>query len=193
MGHAQVRGKDSLQVELTSPTGIRRQVFFDPQSHLIVKEVAIVGGIDEQILYDDYRPESGVQLPHRIELHRGADAYDITVSRLAINNTMGERVFDFPKKAQVQLPDLKALFKEIDDNQKAIDKIKENYAGTRDEEETEFDKQGKVSKTERKEFTFFFLNGEEVSTLVKKDGNFLSCAEQKIENVKSLKVIEELL
>ena len=49
----------------------------------------------------------------------------------------------------MQLPDLKALFKEIDDNQKAIDKIKENYTGTRSEEETEYDKTGKVTKRER--------------------------------------------
>jgi len=44
---------------------------------------------------------------------------------------VGERTFDFPKKQQVQLPDLKTLFEEIDKNQKAIDKLKENYAGTR--------------------------------------------------------------
>ena len=73
----------------------------------------------------------GLKLPYKIELHRGKEAYDITVTRADVNGTVGERVFDFPKKSQVQLPDLKALFKEIDDNQKAIDKIKENYAGTR--------------------------------------------------------------
>jgi len=28
---------------------------------------------------------------------------------------VGERVFDFPIKSQVKLPDLKALFKEIDE------------------------------------------------------------------------------
>ena len=30
-GHAQVRGKDALQLELTYPTGIQWEVFFDPQ------------------------------------------------------------------------------------------------------------------------------------------------------------------
>jgi len=47
------------------------------------------------------------------------------VTRAAVNGVIGERMFDFPKKSQVQLPDLKALFKQIDDNQKAIDKIKD--------------------------------------------------------------------
>jgi len=101
-------------------------------------------------------------------------------------------VFDFPKKAQVQLPDLKALFKEIDENQKAIDKIKENYTGTRTEEETEYEHDGKLKKREVTEYTFFYLNGEEVSTVVKKDGKPLSEAEEKKENERAQKRIEEL-
>src|SRR5208282_477484 len=60
------------------------------------------------------------------------------------------------------------------------------------EEETEFDKTGKVTKTEAKEYTFFYLNGEEVSTLAKKDGKPLSDDEQKKENEKTQKRIEEL-
>src|SRR6267143_1703453 len=46
VGHAQVRGRDALQVEITTANGVKRQVFFDPQSHLIVKEAATVGGVD---------------------------------------------------------------------------------------------------------------------------------------------------
>jgi hypothetical protein len=189
---AQVRGRETLEIEVTTPAGVKRHVFFDPQTHLIVKEQAAIGGIDEQILYDDYRTVGGVKLPQKIELHRGSESYDIAVTRAVVNGTVGERVFDFPKKSQVQLPDLKALFKEIDSNQKAIDKIKENYAGTRDEEETEYDKTGKVTKRELKEYTFFYLNGDEVSTLVKKDGKPLSDEEQKKENEKTQKEIQNL-
>src|SRR5229473_6476997 len=129
VGHAQVRGRDALQLEATTATGVKRQVFFDAETRLIVKEAATVGGIDEEILYDDYRTVDGVKLPYKMELHRGNDKYNIEVSRAAINGTVGERVFDFPIKSQVKLPDLKALFKEIDDNQKALDKLRENYAG----------------------------------------------------------------
>jgi len=192
VGHAQVRGKDALQLEVTTATGVKRQVFFDPQTHLIVKEAATVGGVEEEILYDDYRTIDGVNLPHKIELHRGSDKYDITVTRAVINGTVGERVFDFPIKSQVKLPDLKALFKEIDENQKAIDKIRENYAGSQSEEETEFEGDGRVKKREANEYTFFYLNGQEVTTRVKKDGKTLSSEEQKKENEKTQKRIEEL-
>src|SRR5216684_9372911 len=60
VGHAQVRGKDALQLELTTATGMKRQVFFDPETHLILKEAAIIGGVEEQILYEDYRAVEGV-------------------------------------------------------------------------------------------------------------------------------------
>jgi hypothetical protein len=192
VGHAQVRGSDALQCEVTTATGMKRQAFFDRQSHLIVKEAATVGGVEEEILYADYRTVDGIKLPHKIELHRGSDKYDVEVTRAAINGTVGERVFDFPIKSQVKLPDLKTLFKEIDDNQKAIDKIKENYTGTRTEESTEFESDGRVKKRETTEHTFFYLNGEEISTLVKKDGKPLSPEEQKKENEKTQKRIEEL-
>ena len=190
VGHAQVRGKDTLQIELTTATGMMRQIFFEPQTHLIVKETAAVGGIEEEIFYDDYRTVEGVKLPHKIELHRGNEKYDISVTRAAINGTVGERVFDFPIKSQVKLPDLKALFKEIDDNQKAIDKIRENYAGSQSEEETEFEGDGNIKKHEINEYTFFYLDGQEITTLVKKDSKPLSEMEQKKENEKTQKRIE---
>jgi hypothetical protein len=191
IGHAQVHGEDALQIEVTTPAGLKREIFFDPQTHLIVKEAAMIGGIDEQILYEDYRTQDGLKLPCKIGLQRGNDVYNISVTRAVVNGTVGERVFDFPKKSQVQLPDLKALFKEIDDNQKAIDKIKENYAGTRAEEETEYDKTGKVTKREAKEYTFFYLGGNEISTLIRKDGKPLGEEQQKKENEKTQKEIRE--
>lgn len=189
---SKVHGREAQEIEVTTMTGVKRHVFFDSQTHLIVQEDATIAGIEEQILYGDYRSVRGLKIPYKIELHRGTETYDITVSRAEVNGTIGERVFDFPKKSQVQLPDLKALFKEIDENQKAIDKLKENYAGTRSEEETEFDKTGKISKRELHEYSFFYLHGREVSTLVKKDGKALSEEEQKKENEKVQKEIQDI-
>jgi hypothetical protein len=192
VGAAQVRGKDAYQLEVATPSGEEWQVYFDAQSHLIVKESAQVDGINQEILYDDYRAESGVQLAHKIELHRGADVFSIDVTRAAVNEPVGERVFDFPRKSQVQLPDLKALFKQIDANQQALDKIRENYAGTKVEEETDYEGSGKPKKPDVRESTFFYLDGTEVSTLVKINGQPLSAEAQKKENARVLKQIDEL-
>jgi len=189
---AQVRGKDASQLQVTMPSGVKWQVFFDAQSHLIVKESALLGGQNQEIFYDDYRPENGVQLPHKIELHRGSAIYSIDVTRAAVNEPVGERVFDFPRKSQVQLPDLKALFKQIDANQQALDKIKENYAGTKIEEETEYEGSVKPKKPDVRESTFFYLDGTEVSTLVKINGQPLNPEAQKKENARVLKQIDDL-
>jgi hypothetical protein len=187
-----VRGKDAYDLELTTPTGVKRHVLLDPTTHLIVKEVAVIGGVEQEVLYDDHRPLNGVKFPYKIELHRGKDVYDISVTRVAVNGPVGERVFDYPRKSQVQLPDLKALFKEIDANQKAIDKLKENYAGTRYEEETEYDKTGKITKRDIKEYNFFYLDGSEISTLTKRDNQPLSEEEQRKENEKTEKEIKDI-
>ena len=191
-GESQVHGRAAQEVELTYPTGVQWHVFFDPQTHLIVEEKAEIAGIPREFYYDDYRVVNGVKVPHKIDLKRGNDSYSISVTRVGVNEPIGERVFDFPMKSQVKLPDLKKLFEQLDANQKQIDKIKENYAGTRLEEETEYDKTGKVTKKEAKEFTFFYLDGDEISTLLKKDGKDLSESEQKKENEQTQKRIEEV-
>jgi hypothetical protein len=192
VGPAQVREKNASQLEVTTPSGVKWQVFFGAQSHLIVKESALVGGVAQEILYNDYSAVNGIQLPHQIELHRGADVYSIDVTRAAVNQPIGERVFDFPRKSQVELPNLKALFKQIDANQKALDKIKEDYAGTKIEEETDYEGNGKAKKPDVRESTFFYLDGEEVSTLVKINGEPLGADAQKKENARVLKQIDEL-
>src|SRR5260370_3806173 len=71
VGHAQVRGKDALQLDGTTATSLRPQGFIDGQTHLIVKEAGTVGGIEEEILYDDYRSVDCVKLPDGIGLQRG--------------------------------------------------------------------------------------------------------------------------
>jgi len=189
-GPVTIAGHATIQVELTFPTGVIWQVFFDQQSHLIDAEKATIAGIPREIHYRDYRAVNGVKVPYQLEIHRAGEFFTVNVTRAAINGTVGERVFDFPIKAQVKLPDLKQLFQEIDANQKQIDKIKENYAGTQVEEETEYDKNGKVTKKEVNEYTFFYLNGDEITTLVKKDGKPLNEEEQRKENEKTSKRIE---
>lgn len=192
VGHAIVDGRDAEQLEVVTASGVRLQEFFDSQSHLLVKELLPAAGAAREILYSDYRPEGGIQFPHRIDLRLGSASYRIGITRATLNAPVAEHVFDFPRKAQTRLPDLKVLFTEIDKNQKAIDKLKENYAGSRTEEETEFAGDGTVKRHETSEYTFFYLLGHEVSTLVKKDGKPLSEAEQKKENERTQKRIREI-
>jgi hypothetical protein len=182
VGTAKLASTEAQQIELTMPTGVKRQLFFDASSHLLKKDSGTIGNAPLEFAYDDYRAEEGVQIPHKLRLHRAGEIYDIIIHRVVVNGVIGERVFDFPRKSQIQLPDLKQLFTEIDGNQKAIDKLKENYTGSRAVEETQYDSSGKVTKLERREETFFYLDGEDISTLVAKDGKPLSDDDQRKEN-----------
>ncbi len=191
-GTMQLEGREVEGVEISLRTGARRNLFFDAQTHLLVKESGDLGGEPQEMLYEDYRPESGVQVAHRLKIHRRSETYNVEITHVGVNQTIGERTFDFPKKQQVQLPDLKKLFEEIDANQKKIDKIREKYSGRRSEEETQMDKNGRITKREINEYTFFYLNGEPVSTLVAKDNKPLPEKEQEKENEHTRKRIEEL-
>jgi len=191
-GSSQLNGRPVSGVELTSQTGAKGILFFDEQTRLLIKETRELAGETCETLYDDYRAEDGIQIAHKLKIKRGSETYDVQVASVAVNQTVGERTFDFPVKSQAKLPDIKKLFEEIDANQKAIDKIRENYAGHRSEEETEMDKNGKTTKRELREYTFFYLSGHEVSTLVSKDNKLLSQTEQEKENESTRKHIEEI-
>lgn len=184
VGAAQVRGRSAFELEVTAASGAMRQVYFDAQTHLVAEEEALMGGVDEKIFYDEYRAVNGVQLPNKIEIDRGGDVYQIQITRAAVNEMVGERVFDFPRKAQVALPDLKALFVEIRANEKANEKLRQKYAGTKIETETDFDGKDGTKKTEVKESTFFYLYGSEVETLEKQDGQPLSAQERTKEDAR---------
>ncbi len=192
VGRSTLDGRNVEQLEVVTASGVKRQEFFDSQTHLLVKESAGPAGSERELVYADYRPEGGIQLPHRIDLRLGPASYRIEITRATLNEQVAERVFDFPRNAQTKLPDPKQLFLEIDKNQHAIDKLKENYAGSRTEEETEYGSNGKVKRHETTEYTFFYLLGHEVSTLVKKDGKPLSEAEQKKEDERAQKRIKEI-
>ena len=192
IAHTTIDGRPSEHVEVVTASGIKREEFFDSQTHLLLRESNPPGAPEREVVYSDYHPERGVPFAHRLALRIGSAVYQIDVTRIALNATVPDHIFDFPRNAQAQLPDLKELFSRIDKNQKAIDKIKENYAGTRSEEQVEYNGDGSVKRRETGEYTFFYFMGEEISTQVKKDGKPLSDAEQKKESEHAQKRVEEI-
>src|SRR5258708_5077802 len=97
---AKVGSRDALEIEITMPTGVKRQFFFDSTSHVLLRESGATGGVPQEMIYDDYRPENGIPIAHKLELRRGNETYNIVVNRVSVNQSIGERVFDFPIKSQ---------------------------------------------------------------------------------------------
>ena len=89
------------------------------------------------------------------------------------------------------LPDIKQLLKEVQENQKQIESLVDQYSCTENEEVRELDKNGQVKKTIVKEYQDFYLGGQLVRREVKKDGKPLSPEEQKKEDGRIEKRIRE--
>src|SRR5579859_7281651 len=77
IGPAKLGSSDTLQLELTMPTGVKRQFFFDARTHLLRKEAGTIANAPLEITYDDYRAEDGIQVAHKLQLRRSAELYDV--------------------------------------------------------------------------------------------------------------------
>jgi len=89
------------------------------------------------------------------------------------------------------LPDIKQLFSDVQEHQKQIESIVDQYSCTENEEVHELDKKGQVKKTIVREYEDFYLGGRLVRREVKKDGKPLSPDEQKKEDSRVEKRIRE--
>lgn len=188
LGTEAVRGRAAYHVQVTLGPGVTREVFFDTQTHLIVRET----GAGAQFDYDDYRAVSGIQTPYRIELHEGSHDYTIAVTRAEFNSSIDGSVFDFPKSAGIPLPDMKTLFLDLIRNQQAIEEVRHQYTCHVIADEKEVDSKGQIksAKTEESE-VFPAAGGRQVRHLLAVNGKPLEGNEKKKEDERFNKEYEE--
>ena len=79
LGSVTVDRRSAYAVELTTSSGIRRKVFFDAETFLILKEEQEREDGTEEIYFGDYRVVDGVKEPHLIRIRRGAEALELAV------------------------------------------------------------------------------------------------------------------
>ena len=68
------------------------------------------------------------------------------------------------------LPEIRQLMKEVQEHQKQLEKVRENYTYSDAVTTQEIDGNGQVKKTETEEWEEFFVNGHQIGRKVKKDG-----------------------
>jgi hypothetical protein len=217
-GVENVRGRQAYHLEFSLASGVDREVFFDTQTHLIVREIVPVpesrplaasakansqpGGAPtanatdaadaaDEIDYFDYKPVGGILQPNRIELRRGGHVYQITVTRVEINAGVQDSVFDFPRAEDRPLPDVAKLLLDIDKNQKTVDEILKKYTCHLTEEEEKTDSNGQVTSRTVKEYDIFYVGEDEVRHLLAKDGKPLEGDEKKKEDDRFSKDFDE--
>ena len=72
------------------------------------------------------------------------------------------------------LPDAATMLREVEAHQKQLDKIRENYTFRSVQTTRQLDGSGNTKKVETEEHEVFFVNGEQVQKLVRKDGKDLT-------------------
>jgi hypothetical protein len=193
-----VDGRTVLVIEFTTRTGIQRRLSFDAQTYLLLKEdylradPASAGpGVREEIFYADYRAVDGVQEPHRITLRRGAETWDAHINKVTHNSVLDAQVFHFPARATSALPEIEALLKAVEQNQKNLEKLREDYTYTMVQTEYEVDGKGNVGQKSEKEYEVFYLGNWQIQKLVAEGGKPLPPDKAKKEEERIQKTIRD--
>ena len=93
--------------------------------------------------------------------------------------------------AKAPLPDIRQLMREVQEHQKQLDHIRENYTYNSFQTIQDIDGNGQVKKTETSEFEDFFVNGHVIERKVKKNGQPLSEYDQQKETERVMKLVEK--
>ncbi len=93
--------------------------------------------------------------------------------------------------AQAPLPDIRQLMREVQEHQKQLDQIRENYTYTSYQEVQDIDANGQVKKTESSEYEDFFVNGHVIERKVKANDKPLDEHEQQKETERVTKLVEK--
>jgi|HubBroStandDraft_6_1064221.scaffolds.fasta_scaffold143467_2 hypothetical protein len=202
VGTADVRSQTAYQIELAFSPAVKRELFFDTGTHLLVREIGPAIGTDGdaaadrsqnvQIDYFDYRPVSGVLEPQSIEVTRGNKTYTIAVTHVEFNGSVNDAIFNFPSNDTRPLPDIPQLLRDMNKNQRAIEEIQKHYTCHLTVEELKVDSRGDVTSKTVKEYDLFFVGEDEVRHLLAKDGKPLEGDEKKKEDERFSKEFDEL-
>lgn len=93
--------------------------------------------------------------------------------------------------ATPSIPDIATLLSDVEKNQKAVEKIVENYTYRMTDGEYEADGKGQSKLKSVREFDVFYLGGQIVFKMTSKDGRALSAADQNKENERLEKLVRE--
>ena len=182
-----VGGRKAYHVRISLSPQVSRELFFDAQTHLMIREIIPAGAqqqpesknaIAQELDYADYRPIDGIVAPYRITLHRAGHVYTVAVSRIEWNAPVNDSVFDFPNNKSRPLPDIKPLLLEVAKNQKAIEELQKQYTCHLVADEEKFDSKGQVTSRTVKEYDVFNCGGDEIRHLVKDDSKPLTAEQQ---------------
>ena len=89
------------------------------------------------------------------------------------------------------LPDIRELMREVQDHQKQVEKMRENYTYSSLQTTQDLDSSGQVTRAKTEEGEDFFVNGHVIERTVKRDGKPLDDEAQQKETERVTKLVEK--
>lgn len=170
------------------------KLFFDADTHLLVKQEREAGGGVEEISYADHRSVDGVMEPFRITFRRAGVEAAITIDQVEHNRAIEQAVYSHPSiDLGRPLPDIGALMKAVVANQERIEELRDYYTFRQVETERKLSGDGKVTGISTKTYEVTPVAGSFVRKLVNEDGRDLSASELEKEDRRVAKEVERAL
>jgi hypothetical protein len=95
------------------------------------------------------------------------------------------------RPVQAPLPDIRELMRQVQEHQRKLDQIRENYTYTSYQAVQDVDGNGQVKKTETSEYEDFFVNGHVIERKVKANDKPLNEGAQRKETERVTKLVEK--
>ena len=93
--------------------------------------------------------------------------------------------------AQPPLPEIRDLMREVQEHQKQLDQIRENYTYTSYQVVQDIDANGQVKKTQASEYNDFFVHGHVIERKVKENDKPLNAHDDQKETERVTKLVEK--
>ena len=193
VGKDQVRGRPVFVVDAITHDVIKRTLFFDADTYLLLEEQHEGEDGPEMRFFGDYRRVGQVMEPHRIEWRRGDESIVITVDKVAHNAAIGERVFDFPHSPDAPPIDAVAIVSSAMRNQQKLEELLGSYAYTETLTNRDMDQTGRTIKEDVTVSEVFYAGGRVVRKLVKRNGQELSDDEKRREQKRVDGIVRDYL
>jgi hypothetical protein len=93
--------------------------------------------------------------------------------------------------ANAPLPDIRQLMREVQNHQKQLEQVRENYTFSSELTIQDIDASGNVTKTVTEEDNDFFVNGHLIARAIRKDGRPLTGHDEEKETARVTKLVEK--
>ncbi len=192
-GKAEVNGKSANVVILTNNGGAQIRMFFDASTKLLIREEIPAGETVKIFDYSDFRPISGVRVPFRVRANFGGEEiYEIAYDQIEHNPKIAAQTFDFPNITGEPLPDIPALFRDVQANEERVEAILDDYSYTQKTVQRELGNNGILKDKESETVQLSFYKGYRIRRVIEKNGKPLSEKQQASEDRDVEKRVEEI-